>query len=122
PYRGGAPAIQDLMAGRIDYMCLDTPIAIPQIESTTVKAIAILTRGRSASLPALASAHEQGLADFEAANWCAFFLPKGMLAQIVRALHDATVAAIDTPAVQARLQQIGASVVAPERRPPAYLA
>lgn len=121
PYRGGAPALQDLIAGRIDYMCLDTPIAIAQIESHAVKAIAILTRGRSPSLPALASAHEQGLTEFEAANWCAFFLPKGTPAAVVARLHDATVATVETPAVAATLQRIGASIVAPERRSPDYL-
>ena len=61
PYRGAAPAMQDLIAGRIDYQCPDTPIAIPQIQSKMVKAIAILTRDRSPSLPSQASAHEQGL-------------------------------------------------------------
>jgi tripartite-type tricarboxylate transporter receptor subunit TctC len=121
PYRGGAPALQDLMAGRIDYMCLDTPLAIAQIEANTVKAIAILTHGRSPSLPALASAHEQGLKDFEASNWCGFFLPKNTPAAIVQRLHDATVAAMDTPAMQGQLQRIGATVVAPERRSSAYL-
>jgi tripartite-type tricarboxylate transporter receptor subunit TctC len=121
PYRGGAPAMQDLIAGRIDYMCLDTPLAIAQIESHSVKAIAILTRGRSASLPALASAHEQGLTDFEASNWCAFFLPKGTPATVVQRLHDATVATMDTPAVVAHLQQIGTTIVAPERRSSGYL-
>jgi tripartite-type tricarboxylate transporter receptor subunit TctC len=122
PYRGGGPALQDLVAGRIDYQCLDVPIAAPQIESATVKPIAILTRGRSASLPALASAHEQGLSDFEAANWCAIFLPEGTPASIVNKLHDAVVATMDTPAVRARMTEIGADLVAPERRSPAYLA
>ena len=61
PYRGATPAMQDLIAGRIDYQCPDTPIAIPQIQSKMVKAIAILTRDRSPSLPSQASAHEQGL-------------------------------------------------------------
>ena len=121
PYRGGAPAMQDLMGKRIDYLCLDTPLAMPQIESRTVKAIAILTRGRSPRLPALASAHEQGLTDFEASNWCGFFLPKGTPEPIVRRLHDAAVGAMDTAAVQEKLQQIGATVVAPDRRSPDYL-
>ena len=92
PYRGGAPAIQDLIAGRIDYLCIDTPIAIAQIEAHAVKPIAILTRTRSPSLPALATAQEQGLANFEASNWCALFLPKGTPDAIVRRLHDAAVA------------------------------
>ena len=121
PYRGGAPAMQDLIGGRIDYLCLDTPLAMPQIESRTVKAIAILTRAPSPRLPALASAHEQGLTDFEASNWCALFLPKRTPAGIVRRLHDAAVGAMETAAVQEKLQQIGASVVAPDRRSPEYL-
>ena len=121
PYRGGAPAMQDLIGGRIDYLCLDTPLAMPQIESRTVKAIAILTRAPSPRLPALASAHEQGLTDFEASNWCALFLPKRTPAGIVRRLHDAAVGAMETTTVQEKLQQIGANVVAPDRRSPEYL-
>jgi tripartite-type tricarboxylate transporter receptor subunit TctC len=121
PYRGAAPAMQDLIAGRIDYQCPDTPIAISQIESKTVKAIAILTRDRSPSLPALASADEQGLTDFAASNWFAAFLPTGTPAAIVQKLHDATVATMDTPSVQVRMQEIGADLVAPERRSPDYL-
>jgi tripartite-type tricarboxylate transporter receptor subunit TctC len=121
PYRGGAPAMQDLIAGRIDYLCIDTPIAIAQIEAHAVKAIAILTRTRSPSLPALATAQEQGLANFEASNWCALFLPKGTPDAIVRRLHEAAVATMDTAAVQAQLQRIGSTVVAPERRSSDYL-
>jgi tripartite-type tricarboxylate transporter receptor subunit TctC len=68
PYRGGAPAMQDLVAQRVDYLCIDTPVAVPQIESGAIKPIAILSHGRSPSLPNLASAHEQGLTDFEATN------------------------------------------------------
>jgi tripartite-type tricarboxylate transporter receptor subunit TctC len=121
PYRGGAPAMQDLIAGRIDYLCIDTPIAIPQIESHAVKAIAVLTRGRSPSLPALASAHEQGLTNFEASNWCGLFLPVATPAAIVGRLHAAAVATMETAAVQAQLQRIGSTVVAPERRSSDYL-
>ena len=121
PYRGAAPALQDLIAGRIDYQCPDTPVAIPQIESAMVKAIAILTRDRSPKLPALASAHEQGLTDFRVSNWFAIFLPKGTPATIVRKLHDATVASMDTPAVQSRMREIGADLVTSERRSPDYL-
>jgi tripartite-type tricarboxylate transporter receptor subunit TctC len=121
PYRGAAPAMQDLIAGRIDYQCPDTPIAIAQIESKTVKAIAILTRDRSPSLPDQASAHEQGLTDFDAANWFALFLPKGTPAAIVQKLHAATSSTIDTAAVKARMQEIGADLTARERRSPDYL-
>src|SRR5262249_37930438 len=95
PYRGAAPAMQDLIAGRIDYQCPDTPIAIPQIQSKMVKAIAILTRQ--------ATAHEQGLTDFDASNWFAVFFPKGTPAAVVEKLHAATLATITTPAVKTRM-------------------
>jgi tripartite-type tricarboxylate transporter receptor subunit TctC len=121
PYRGATLAMQDLIAGRIDYQCPDTPIAIPQIESGAVKPIAILARDRSPSLPALASAREQGLKDFQASNWFAVFLPKGTPAPIVRKLHDAAVAAMDTPTVQLHMREICADLVASERRSPEYL-
>jgi tripartite-type tricarboxylate transporter receptor subunit TctC len=121
PYRGAAPTMQDLIAGRIDYQCPNTTVAVPQIESRTVKALAILMRARSPLLPDLASMEEQGLADFEASIWYGLFLPKGTPDAIVAKLHDAVFAAVDTPSVRRRLAEIGATVVAPERRSPDYL-
>lgn len=120
PYRGGGPAIQDLIAGRIDYFCTLSATAKPQIDSALIKALAILSRERSAMLPELATAREQGL-DFEATTWFGFFFPKGTPESIIRKLHDATAAAMDTPSVQERLKEVGAVTVAPERRSPAYL-
>jgi tripartite-type tricarboxylate transporter receptor subunit TctC len=121
PYRGGGPAMQDLIAGRIDYWCPDTPNAVPHIEGKLINAVAILTQDRSPNLPALASAHEQGLTNFAAANWFAFFLPKGTPAPIIQKLHDATVATMETPSVQARMKEIGADLISPGRRSPDYL-
>ena len=120
PYRGGGPAIQDLIAGRIDYFCTLSATAKPQIEASLIKAIATLSRERSTMLPELASAREQGI-DFEASTWFGFFFPKGTPEPIIQKLHDATVAAMDTPSVQERLKEVGAVTVAPERRSPAYL-
>ena len=94
---------------------------MPQIESNLVKPVAILTRERAPMLPKLASAHEQGLSDFEASTWFGFFLPKGTPAPIIQKLHDATVAAMETPSLQDRLREVGVIVVAPERRSPEYL-
>jgi len=70
----------------------------------------------------VATAHEQGLSDFEAATWNALFLPKGTPPAIVKKLHDAAVATINTPAVQERLREIGADLPAPERTSSEYLA
>ena len=121
PYRGGGPAIQDLIAGRIDYFCTLSATIVPQIESGLVKALAIFTRERAPMLRNLATAREQGFAKFEASTWFGFFLPRATPAPIVQKLHDATVAAMETPALQARLIETGSLVVAPERRSPDYL-
>ena len=120
-YRGGGPAMQDLIAGRIDYQCPNAAAAIPQLESNMVKAIAIMTKDRSSILPNLASAREQGLKDFDAENWVAFFLPRATPTAIIRKLNEATIAAMNRPAVQERLRELGAEVVAAERRSPEYL-
>jgi tripartite-type tricarboxylate transporter receptor subunit TctC len=122
PYRGAPPAIQDLIAGRIDYGCFSGTAAIPQIAGQTLKGLAILTKDRSPSLPALASAHEQGLTDFHASTWYGLFLPRHTPAPIIRKLHGAAVASMETPAIQERLRETGTDLVGPERRSPDYLA
>jgi tripartite-type tricarboxylate transporter receptor subunit TctC len=121
PYRGSGPAVQDLIAGRIDYMCSGLAAAKPQIEGNRVKAVAILAKNRSPALPSVPSAHEQGLTDFETTIWFAFFLPKGTPAPIVQKLNDATVRAMNTSSVQRQLEELGVTLVAPERRSPEYL-
>jgi tripartite-type tricarboxylate transporter receptor subunit TctC len=121
PYRGAAPAMQDLIAGRIDYQCPDSPTSVAQIEAGTVKALAVLTRDRSPRLPDVPTAREQGLRDVAASNWFAVFAPKGTPAPIVAKLNAAVVVAMDTPTMQARMRDIGADIPAPERRTPAYL-
>jgi len=121
PYRGAAPAMQDLMGSRIDYQCATFAPVIPQIEGNLVKGIALLKKTRSPVLPTLATAHEQGLTDFEAGSWYAFFAPKGTPRTIVQKFNEATVAAMNMPAVQQRLQEVGTEPVAPERRSPEHL-
>jgi tripartite-type tricarboxylate transporter receptor subunit TctC len=121
PYRGTGPAMQDLAGGRIDYMCEIVTTALPQIQGGQVKALATMTKTRSPVLKDLATADEQGLKNFEAYTWNAFFLPKGAPAPIVKKLHDATIQAMETPAVKDRLEGLGASLVAPERRSGEYL-
>ena len=122
PYRGTAPAMQDLQAGRIDFICDIITTALPQIEGKAVKPIATLTRERTPVLPDLPTAHEQGMADFDANNWYAFFLPSGTPEPIVNKLNAAAVQAMNSSALRDRLQGLGATVVAPERRTSQYLA
>jgi tripartite-type tricarboxylate transporter receptor subunit TctC len=121
PYRDIGPLTQDMIAGRIDYQCPLPGTMIPLILTNKVKGIATLGRGRLAALPLLASASEQGIADFEAPAWWAFFMPRGTPEAIVRKFNAATLATLETPVVQQRLSAVAASVVAPDRRSPEYL-
>jgi tripartite-type tricarboxylate transporter receptor subunit TctC len=121
PYRGGGQALQDLMAGRIDYQCPSTPVALPLIAGNLVKALAVLSKNRSPSMPDLPSAHEQGLTGFDVPSWYAIFLPKGTPAEIINKLRDATVAAMGKPLIRERLREIGCDQIPPERSSPDYL-
>ena len=121
PYKGTGPAMQDLIAGRIDYLCEIIATAKPQIEGQKVKGVAIMTKERSPVLPDLATTVEQGL-DVQAYTWSSLFLPKGAPADVVKKLNEAATAAIATPSVQERLAKLGATVAAPNERSPQWLA
>jgi tripartite-type tricarboxylate transporter receptor subunit TctC len=121
PYRGANPAMQDLMSGRVDYLCDIITTAKAQIDGGTVKPIAILTRERSPALPNVPTAIEQGF-DVEAYTWNAFFLPKGTPDAIVQKLNHATREAMRTAAVRDKLESVGLTVVSDDRATPDYLA
>jgi tripartite-type tricarboxylate transporter receptor subunit TctC len=121
PYRGGGPALVDLIAGRVDYICNIISTAVPAIEAKNVKAIATLTRERASVLPNLATAHEQGLTGFGAYTWNAIFLPRATPRPIVDKLNAAVRETLKAPAVAKRLDELGLTVVAPERQTPEYL-
>ncbi len=121
PYKGTGPAMQDLVAGRIDFLCEIVTTAKPQIDGGNVRALAIMTTERSAVLPNLPTTREQGL-DVQAYTWNALYAPKGTPAGVIKKLNDAMLAAMKTPAVHDRLQGLGAQIVGPERSSPAYLA
>ena len=120
PYKGTGPAMQDLVAGRIDFLCEIITTAKPQIDGGNVRALAIMTTQRSAVLPSLATTREQGL-DVQAYTWNALYAPKGTPADVVKKLNDAMVAAMTTPAVHDRLEGLGAMIVAKGRSTPGYL-
>jgi tripartite-type tricarboxylate transporter receptor subunit TctC len=122
PYRGSAPAANDLIGGQIDYLCGNLGAAAPLISGKQVKALAVLSKARSELMPDLASAHEQGLTGFDVTTWTAFLLPKGAPRPIVDKLNEVTHATMETLAIKARMHEIGVTGVAPERRSPEYLA
>lgn len=121
-YRGSGPAMNDLISGQVDYFCDTVSGGVPQIQANTVKGLAYFGKTRSPALPDLPTAQEQGLAGFEAYTWNAVFAPKGTPETTVKRLNEAAVAAMEDESVKARLAQLGAQIVSPERRTPAYLA
>jgi tripartite-type tricarboxylate transporter receptor subunit TctC len=120
PYRGSNPAMQDLASGRVDYLCDIVTTAKPQIDGGTVKAIAVLDDTRSAALPDVPTAKEQGV-DVKAYTWNAFFLPKGTPETIASKLNQAMVETMKTQTVREKLDAVGLKLVAEERATPAYL-
>jgi tripartite-type tricarboxylate transporter receptor subunit TctC len=121
PYRGSAPAMQDLIAGRINYLCDAVSTSLPHIKSGAVKPIAVLARHRSAALPDVPTAEEQGLAGFEANNWIGLFFPRNTPEPIVRELHDTTIKAMAAPALHTRIEAIGTDLVSADRTGSDYL-
>jgi tripartite-type tricarboxylate transporter receptor subunit TctC len=122
PYRGTGPAMQDLHAGRLDFLCEIINTAKPHIDAGAIKALAIMTKERSPVLPNLPTAAEQGMPGLEAYTWSALFLPKGAPADVVKKLNDAVVQTLDTPSVREKLEGMGVNVAASNRRSPEYMA
>jgi tripartite-type tricarboxylate transporter receptor subunit TctC len=122
PFRGEGPATQELIAGRIDYMCATIQTGSVQVRQGNVKGIAIMADQRAPIAPDLRTTAEQGLPGVEASVWNAFFLPKGTPEPIVRKLNKAMSDTIDDPAIRKKLEDLGLVVVKPERRTPDYLA
>jgi len=121
PYRGSAPAMQDLMGGRIDFVAEQISTALPQIQGGTVKAIATLGLERAPGLEQLATAQELGLAGLDCGSWGSLSFPKGTPDEIVQRLAKATNEAVETPALRERFKSIGVTIPASERRTPEYL-
>jgi tripartite-type tricarboxylate transporter receptor subunit TctC len=120
PYRGSAPAMQDLQGGRVDYMTEIVSTAFPQIQGNAVKAIAALAPQRIKNLPDVPTAREGGV-NVDAYTWNAIFLPNGTPEPVAKKLHDAAVEAMKTPAVREKLEPLGVTVVTEDRMSSAYL-
>jgi tripartite-type tricarboxylate transporter receptor subunit TctC len=121
PYRSSGLAAQDLMGGRIDYICALGGTATGPVESGMAKAISLLTAERSALFPKLATSQEQGIAGVDSYFWTAFLFPKNTPDAIVQKLYDATSRTLDAPVTAERLRKTGIEPIAAARRTPAYL-
>ncbi len=121
PYRGLGPAMTDLIAGRVQYICDSVSTSKPQIEGGHVKAIATTGPKRSPALPTIPTAKEQGL-DFDVLTWQGLFLAKDTPAPIVQQLSAAFIKALDLPSVRGRFEPIGEEIPTADRRTPEYFS
>jgi tripartite-type tricarboxylate transporter receptor subunit TctC len=122
PYRGGGPAMQDLIAGHIDLLVIQAAAAMPQVRAGTIKAFALLAPTRSAVVPNIASADEAGVPGLYLPGWFALFAPKGTPRDVVAKLNAALVEALADPAVQKRFADFGLDVASREQQSPEGLA
>jgi tripartite-type tricarboxylate transporter receptor subunit TctC len=121
PYRGAAPAMQDLVAGQIDFGIESPSTALPQIQSGRIKAYAITDKHRLAAAPDIPTVDEAGLPGFYTASWYGTWVPKNTPRDIIGKLNAAVVYALADPAVQARLTAFGQEAVPREMQTPEAL-
>ena len=122
PYRGEGPALQDVIADRIDYMCTTIQSGAVQAKQGTVKGIAVMASRRAAIVPDIATTGEQGLANVEATVWNGFFFPRGTPKPILDKMSRALETMISRPDVRKKLEDLGLEILPGEQRTPAYHA
>jgi tripartite-type tricarboxylate transporter receptor subunit TctC len=117
PYKGGAPAMQDLLAGQVDATFMNINTGLPNIQAGKLRALAITSTKRSPLLPDVPTMDELGYKPVTVYSWQAFAAPKGLPADIKSKLHSALVAGLNDPSVKPRLLELGFEVVgnAPEQ-------
>jgi tripartite-type tricarboxylate transporter receptor subunit TctC len=111
PYRGAAPAVNDLIGHQVDIMFLDLPVLLPQIQAGAIKPLAVGSRLRVKSLPDLPTMSETGYPQIEADNWYGMVAPARTQRAIVTKLNAAAVAAMKAPEVQEKLASQGAILI-----------
>src|SRR5215510_2540492 len=103
PYRGAAAALQDLVAGQVDLMFTRAEIALPHVRAGTVKAYAVMDKGRLASAPDIPTVDEAGLPGLYETQWYGLFAPRGTPRTVIARLNAAAVEALAAPVVRQRL-------------------
>ncbi len=121
-YRGSAPALNDLVAKQVDFMCDQIPSVFPQVQANTIKAYAIASAERSPALPDVPTTKEAGLPEFQIEAWNGIVAPKGLPADVTAKLVDALDKALKDPATQKRLLDIGTVIPSATDRTPAGFA
>jgi tripartite-type tricarboxylate transporter receptor subunit TctC len=121
PYRGTAPAMNDLVAGQIEVMVDQTSNSINQVRAGTIRAYAVTAEKRLESAPDIPTTDEAGLPGFHMQLWSGFWLPKGTPRDIVMKINAAAVAAMNDPAVRKKFFDLGLEMPAANRLTPETL-
>ncbi|MBI3702568.1 MAG: tripartite tricarboxylate transporter substrate binding protein [Rhizobiales bacterium] len=111
PYRGAAPAVNDLLGGQVQMVFLDTPVLLPHIKSGKFRALAVAAKERAPSVPDVPTMGELGLASVDAENWYGMVGPANLPKDIVDKLNKAAADAMKSPEVIAKLSPQGAKLV-----------
>ena len=111
PYKGGAPALTDLVAGQIQFMCENIPGTLPFAKAGKLRALAVTDLKRSPLLPELQTLDEAGLKGYQIVGWNGLFVPAGTPQPIVNRLNAEVVKALALPDVKNRLATLGADAV-----------
>jgi len=114
PYKGTAPAMNDLLGGQVDFMCDQTTNTTSQIKGGKIKVYAVTTKTRVKSLPDVPTADEAGLPNFEVSVWHGLYAPKGTPKPVIETLSKALQAALKDSNVKQRFAELGAEPV-PEK-------
>jgi len=121
PYRGNAPAMQDLVAGQIDMMIADPVTGVPQVRGRNIKSYAVMAKTRLSTAPEIPTVDEAGLPGYHVSLWHGLWLPKGTPAPISAKLNAAVVEALADSTVRAKLASIGQDIFPRERQNPKAL-
>ncbi|HEV2624867.1 MAG TPA: tripartite tricarboxylate transporter substrate binding protein [Xanthobacteraceae bacterium] len=122
PYRGDAPAVQDMMAGQIDMMIEPSSNFTAQVLAGTIRAIAVPSKTRLANLPDVPTTDEAGLPGYYASIWFGMWAPKNTPKDVIVKLNAAAVAALADEGVKARLNKLGQQVAPRDLQEPAAFA
>jgi tripartite-type tricarboxylate transporter receptor subunit TctC len=122
PYRGGGPALQDLLAGRIDLEMEPSSNFLAELRAGHLRAYAVAAKARLATAPDVPTADEAGLPEFYRSIWIALWLPRGAPSEITTRLSAAVKIALADPTLRTRIAQLGQQVFPPEQQTPQALA
>jgi len=121
PYRGAAPAMQDLLAGQIDMIIDDPTNSLPHVRAGRIKAFAVTAPSRLAAAPEIPTVDEAGLPGFYFSRWHAIWAPKGTPKDVIARLNGAVTGALADPAVRSRLADLGQDTFARQQQTPEAL-